>query len=144
MTVSSERLAVSSKKTGALMIARSVICLPLTVFLLTITIAQAQQPGKIPRIAYLSSRDRASDSARSEAVRLGLRELGYVEGQNLTIEYRYAQGSRARLPELAAELALLKVDLIVIAGKSRSIPARPDKVIKRLPIRGNSLCEENP
>ena len=60
--------------------------------------------------------DPASESTRSEAIRLALRELGYIEGQNIAIEYRYAEGKRDRLPELAAELVRLKVDIIVVAG----------------------------
>ncbi len=71
--------------------------------------AEAQQPKKVPRIGYLSSIDPASESARSEAIRLALRERGYIEGQNIVIEYRYAEGKRDRLPELAAELVRLKV-----------------------------------
>ena len=55
-------------------------------------------------------------SARSEVIRLALRELGYIEGQNIAIEYRYAEGRVDRLPELAAELVRLKVDIIVAAG----------------------------
>ena len=55
-------------------------------------IAEAQQPKKVPRIGYLSARDPASESARAEAIRLALRELGYIEGQNIAIEYRYAEG----------------------------------------------------
>ena len=55
-------------------------------------IAEAQQPKKVPRIGYLSRRDPASESTRSEAIRLALRELGYIEGQNIAIEYRYAEG----------------------------------------------------
>ena len=82
-------------------------------------VAQAQQPKKIPRIGYLSAIDPARESARSEAIRLALRELGYIEGQNIAIEYRYAEGKRDRLPELAAELVRLKVDLIVAAGGDR-------------------------
>ena len=58
----------------------------------------------------------ASESARAEAIRLALRELGYVEGQNIATEYRYAEGKLDRLPELAAELVRLKVDIIVAAG----------------------------
>ena len=54
--------------------------------------AEAQQPKKVPRIGYLSSGDPASESTRSEAIRLALRELGYIEGQNIAIEYRYAEG----------------------------------------------------
>ena len=67
-------------------------------------IAEAQQPKKIPRIGYLSSFDPASDSTRSEAIRLALRELGYIEGQNIATEYRYADGKRDRFPELAARV----------------------------------------
>ena len=56
-------------------------------------IAEAQQPKKVPRIGYLSNTDPANESARAEAIRLALRELGYIEGQNIAIEYRYAEGS---------------------------------------------------
>ena len=58
---------------------------------------QAQQPKKVPRIGYLSAVDPATESARSEGIRLALRELGWIEGQNLTIEYRYAEGKLDRL-----------------------------------------------
>jgi putative ABC transport system substrate-binding protein len=79
-------------------------------------VAQAQQPKKVPRIGYLSATDPASESARSEAIRLALRERGYIEGQNIATEYRYAEGELDRAPELAAELVRLKVDIIVVAG----------------------------
>ena len=78
--------------------------------------AEAQQPTKVPRIGYLSSFDAARDSARAEAIRLALRERGYIEGQNIAIEYRYGEGNRDRYPELAAELVRVKVDVIVAAG----------------------------
>jgi putative ABC transport system substrate-binding protein len=78
--------------------------------------AEAQQPTKVPRIGYLSSVDPATDSASTEGIRLALRELGYIEGQNIAIEYRYADGKRDRAPELAAELVRLKVDIIVVSG----------------------------
>ena len=65
--------------------------------------ARAQQPKKVPRIGYLSAFDPARESTRSEAIRLALRELGYIEGQNIAIEYRYAEGKLDRYPELAAE-----------------------------------------
>ena len=95
--------------------------------------AQAQQPKKVPRIGYLSALDPASESARSEAIRLALRERGYTEGQNVTIEYRYAEGKLERTPELAAELVRLKVDIIVAAGGDRVI--RPAKnATKTIPI----------
>ena len=60
-------------------------------------IAQAQQPKKVPRIGYLSSTDPATESARAEAIRLALRERGYIEGQNIATEYRYAEGKLDRL-----------------------------------------------
>jgi len=78
--------------------------------------AQAQQPTKIPRIGYLSSVDPAADSDRTEGIRLALRDIGYTEGQNLVIEYRYGEAKRGRGAELAAELVRLKVDIIVVSG----------------------------
>jgi putative ABC transport system substrate-binding protein len=78
--------------------------------------ARAQQPTKVPRIGYLSPVDSASDSARAEAIRRALHERGYIDGQNIATEYRYAAGNLDRLPEIAAELVRLKVDVIVIAG----------------------------
>ena len=79
-------------------------------------VAQAQQPKKVPRIGYLSSSDPASESTRFEAIRLALRERGHIEGQNIASEYRYTEAKNDRLPELAAELVRLKVDIIVVAG----------------------------
>jgi ABC-type uncharacterized transport system substrate-binding protein len=95
--------------------------------------AAAQQPKKVPRIGYLSPGDAASDSGRSEAIRLGLRELGYIEGQNIAIEYRYAEGKRDRLPELAAELVRLKVDIILVTGGGPVIRAAKNAT-KTIPI----------
>jgi putative ABC transport system substrate-binding protein len=80
------------------------------------SLAEAQQPKKVPRIGYLSVFDPARESARAEAIRLALRERGHIEGQNVAIEYRYAEGKLDRFPELAAELVHLKVDIIVITG----------------------------
>ncbi len=91
-------------------------------FLVAVHLAQAQQPKKVPRIGYLSAFDPATESTRAEAIRLALRELGYIEGQNIAIEYRYAEGKLDRLPELAAELVRLKVDIIVVAGGDRADP----------------------
>src|SRR5262249_61576430 len=76
----------------------------------------AQQPKKVQVIGYLSPLDAATDSARAEGVRLALRELGYIEGQNIAIEYRYAEEKNDRLPGLATELVRLKVDIIVVAA----------------------------
>jgi putative ABC transport system substrate-binding protein len=78
--------------------------------------ARAQQPKKIPRIGYLSQGDPATESARAEAIRLALRERGHIEGQNIAIEYRYAEGQPGRYPELAADLVRLKVDIILVGG----------------------------
>jgi putative ABC transport system substrate-binding protein len=77
---------------------------------------EAQQPKKVPRIGYLSNIDPSGESARSEGIRRALRELGYIDGQNIAIEYRYSEGKLDRLPELAAELVRLKIDIIVAAG----------------------------
>ena len=84
---------------------------------------QAQQPGKIARVGFLLPYSPAPD-ARVEAFRQGLRELGYVEGQNVTIEYRWADGKFEQLPELAADLVRLKVDVIVTAVTQASLAAR--------------------
>jgi putative tryptophan/tyrosine transport system substrate-binding protein len=84
---------------------------------------QAQQPKKVSRLGYLSPVDAATDSPRAEGIRLALRELGYIEGQNIAIEYRYAEGRPDREPELAAELVRLKVDIIVVATGDRYIRA---------------------
>ena len=95
--------------------------------------AEAQQPKKVWRIGYLSAFDAATESARSETIRLALRELGYVEGQNIATEYRYAEGKQDRFPELAAELVRLKADIIVVAGGGRVIRAAKNAT-KTIPI----------
>ena len=96
-------------------------------------IAEAQQPKKVPRIGYLASQDPASESARSEGIQLALRERGYIEGQNIAIEYRYSEGKRDWAPELAAELVRLKVDIIVVAGGAPWILAAKNAT-KTIPI----------
>jgi putative ABC transport system substrate-binding protein len=81
--------------------------------------AEAQQPTKVPRIGYLASGAAANEhSARADAFRQGLRDLGYVEGKNIAFEYRRAEGKLVQLPDLAAELVGLKVDIIVAGGNS--------------------------
>ena len=104
-----------------------------TFFLTTASLAHAQQPKKVSRIGYLSTGDPASESARAEAIRLALRERGYIEGQTIAIEYRYAEGKRDRDPELAAELVRLKVDIIVVAGGGWLIRAAMNAT-KTIPI----------
>ena len=83
--------------------------------------AEAQQPKKVYRIGYLSGSDSAIDAPRFEGIQLALRELGYVEGQNIAVEYRYTEGKLGRLFELAAELVRLKVDIIVTAGGTYTV-----------------------
>src|SRR5215510_11697763 len=95
--------------------------------------AEAQQPKKISRIGFLSAVDPAVESTRSELFRQALRELGYIEGQNITIEYRYGEGKRDRAPELAAELVRLKVDIIVVSAGDAWILAAKNAT-KTIPI----------
>jgi putative ABC transport system substrate-binding protein len=78
--------------------------------------SEAQQPKKKSQIGYLSAIDKDTESIRIEAIRLALRELGYIEGQNLVTHYRYADGTFTRMAKLAEELVLLRVDLIVTTG----------------------------
>jgi putative tryptophan/tyrosine transport system substrate-binding protein len=101
--------------------------------LLAVQLAEAQQPKKVPLIGYLSSREPASESSRSEAIRLALRELGHIEGKNIATEYRYAQRKLDRLPELAAELVRLKVDIIVVLGGTPDIRVAKNAT-KSIPI----------
>ena len=85
---------------------------------------EAQQPAKVPRIGYLTAASLSDIAARTEAFRQGLRELGYVEGKNIVIEWRDAEGKPDRLPALAAELVRLKVDVIVTGGAGATRPAK--------------------
>jgi putative ABC transport system substrate-binding protein len=95
-------------------------------------VAQAQQPAKAPRIGFLAAISPAAISARIEAFRQGLKELGYVEGKNIVIEWRHHEGNLDRLPALAAELVRLKVDVIVTAGPISTRPAKG--ATKTIPI----------
>ena len=87
-------------------------------------LAEAQQPTRIPRIGFLEATSYSTIQARVEAFLQGLRELGYVEGKNIQIEYRWAEGKLDRLPNLAAELVRLKVDVIVTGGPTAIPPAK--------------------
>jgi putative tryptophan/tyrosine transport system substrate-binding protein len=98
------------------MTSKIVICSLLSVLLFTISPADAQQPTKIPRIGFLIGSSPSTISARIEAFRQGLRELGYVDRKNIVIEWRSADGQSDRLPALAAELVRFKVDVIVTTG----------------------------
>jgi putative ABC transport system substrate-binding protein len=94
--------------------------------------AEAQQPMKVPLIGYLTLASLSAVAPRTEAFRLGLKELGYVEGKNIVIEYRSPEGKFDRLPALAAELVRLKVDVIVTAGSGATRPAKAATV--KIPI----------
>src|SRR6201993_1250630 len=94
--------------------------------------ADAQQPKKVPRIGFLVASSASANSARVEAFRQGLRELGYVEGKNIIIESRFAEGKTDCLPALAADLVRLKVDVIVSAGPAVTRPA--SEATKTIPI----------
>ena len=86
--------------------------------------ARAQQPRKVPRIGFLGPLSAFSHASRLEAVQQGLRDHGYIEGTNLTIEYRWAEGRYERLPELARELVRSNVDVIITYGAAGSVAAK--------------------
>src|SRR5439155_8590636 len=94
--------------------------------------ARAQQVGKIYRIGILEPIPAARNAANLDALRKGLRELGYVEGRNLVIEYRSADGRDERFPDLASELVRLKVDLIVTRGTPAAVAAK--SATGRIPV----------
>src|SRR4030095_7654612 len=96
-------------------------------------VAAEAQPTKVPRVGYLSASSLAALASRTEAFRHGLSDLGYVEGKNIIIEYRYGDGQLDRVPALAAELARLKVDMIVIAGGNVTV-SRGKQAIESVPI----------
>ena len=102
---------------------KNFVWLLITVLLMTVPPADAQQPGRIPRIGFLLPYSPGFD-VRVEAFRQGLREFGYVEGQNVAIEYRWADGRFEQLPDLAADLVRLKVDVIVAAVTQASLAAK--------------------
>jgi putative tryptophan/tyrosine transport system substrate-binding protein len=101
--------------------------------------AEAQQAGQVYRIGYLSASSDTSNPRVREAFRQGLRELGWVEGQNIIIEYRWADGRFDRLPDLAAELVRLKVDVLVAAPTPAALAAK--NATGTIPIVGMSLTD---
>src|SRR4030095_1067629 len=101
-----------------------IIALLITLALASVHLAEAQQVKKVPRIGMLGIVSASAAAGRIEAFRQGLRELGYVEGKNIVIEYRSAEGKLESLPALAAELVRLKVDVIITRG---SPPTRSAK-----------------
>jgi putative ABC transport system substrate-binding protein len=115
------------------MIKQILFCLLLTVCLITAPPVEAQQPKKLTRIGYISSRDPSHESARAEGIRQALRERGYIEGQNIDFEYRYSEGKTDRASELVTDLVRLKVDIMIIAGGIHWIRAAKDAT-KTIPL----------
>jgi putative ABC transport system substrate-binding protein len=106
------------------MIRRINVCLLLTVLLFPVSLVLAQQPKKVPRIGFLAAGSPSSMSSRIEAFRQGLRELGYTEGQNIVVEFRYAEGNTKRFADLATELVGLKLDVIVTTSGAGALAAK--------------------
>jgi ABC-type uncharacterized transport system substrate-binding protein len=104
---------------------RKIMVLALGATLLTLCFSvEAQQPGKIPRIGYLDSTTAAGSAVRREAFWQDMRKLGWIEGKNIAIEYRYGEGKIDRYREIAAEVVRLKVDLIVVEGTGLALAAK--------------------
>ena len=113
---------VSSQWSG---VRKGVFCITLCAILFALcSTADAQQPAKAPQIGYLSNASRSSMSPRTDAFRLGLRELGYLEGETIFVERRNADGKIDRLPALATELVRLKVDVIITGGPQATRAAK--------------------
>ncbi len=101
-----------------------VFWLAATVLLLATPFTEAQQTGKIFRIGFLDPSTASGSAVHWEALRQELSKLGWIEGKNITFEYRFAEQKPERLPELAADLARLKVDLIVVSGTPPALAAK--------------------
>ena len=114
------------------MFRRIVICLPLTVFLLTVSFADAQQTAKTVRIGWLDGGTAAGSAVLVNAFRQELSTLGWIEGKNITTEYRFAEQKPERFPELAADMVRLKVDLIVVSGIGPALAAK--KATTTIPV----------
>src|SRR5438034_1665903 len=113
---------------------KKILCVAVCAMLFALwSVAEAQQPKNVPTMRYLSVNNPTSEFTRSEVIRLALRELGYIDGQSIAIEYRYGDGKRDRYPELAAELVRLKVDVIVVGGGNLVIRAAMNES-KTIPI----------
>jgi len=101
-----------------------IICLLTTALLSTVPLAQAQQTGRVPRIGFLDGSTASGMAGLLEAFRQQMGKLGWIEGKNITIEYRFAEQKPERLPELAVDLVRLKVDLIVVTAGSVVLAAK--------------------
>ena len=104
---------------------RTITVLSLCVVLLAFTVpARAQQPTKVPRIGYLTAQTSSAELPRIDAFRQGLRALGYIEGQNIAIDFRFTDGKLERLPPVAAELVRLKVDVLIAISTNAAQAAK--------------------
>jgi putative ABC transport system substrate-binding protein len=123
----------SAKSEDEKLMRKTFFCLTLGTMLYALCLpAEAQQPGKVGRLGFLGFNDPVSTKEFVDAFRAGLRELGYVENQNIIVEYRWAEGKPERLPKLAAELVSLKVD-VIFAAAAPSIKAAKSAT-KTIPI----------
>ena len=130
--VSSQRSVVSKSIGDKSMMKSIVIWLLATAIVISAPAADAQQAGKIFRIGFLDNSTASGIAVLSEAFRQELTKLGWIEGKNLTIEYRFSEQKRERLPELAADLVRLNVDLIVTTGEPSALAAK--KATTTIPI----------
>jgi putative ABC transport system substrate-binding protein len=127
----SDQLTANKQRRRKQMSTRILLRFSLLITVLLITgLVEAQQTRKVPRIAYLSSS--SIISSNTEAFQQGLRDPGYIEGKNIVIEWRFADGNRDRLRALAAELVRLKVDVIVASGGGDTRAAK--EVTSTIPI----------
>ena len=112
---------------------KKIFCFALVAILLALSFSvEAQQPKKVPRIGFLFGASASSNTDRTGAFRQGLRDLGYIEGKNILIEYRYAEGKLDRVPSLVAELVQLKVDVLVAPFQEGVLAAK--QATKTIPI----------
>jgi putative ABC transport system substrate-binding protein len=116
-------------KKGMTMNTKLVVCLLMTLFLATASLCHAQQTKKVPRIGYLGP---TSANPTKETFRQALRHLGYIEGENIHIEYRYIEGQQDKVPNLIAELLELKVDILFVSTLSSLRAAK--EATKTIPI----------
>jgi putative tryptophan/tyrosine transport system substrate-binding protein len=126
----SERTGEKEQMSARILI---VFCSLITVLLITALPAEAQQPAKIPRIGWVSgSGDRNTPGPQVEAFQQGLRDIGYIEGKNIVVEYRYAEGKMDRIADLVAELVKLQVDVLVSPNGPAVLAAK--QATKTIPI----------
>jgi putative tryptophan/tyrosine transport system substrate-binding protein len=107
-------------------------CLLVVFTLASVHLAEAQQPTKVPRIVYLSSTSLSAEASRLDGLRRALSQLGYLDGKNIAIDYRFVEGKFARLPEFAAELVRTRVDVIVTTGSPATYAAQ--QATRTIPI----------